>query len=189
MLPLFTVISHHGFRPGSPCRCWTNVRLHLHWDERYGQLYSFYDSGYNDGFAHGRIHGLIEGRALGREKGFEMWEELSFYEGFALTWKITTESEYVLPWYPCFRLSDISKTGAESHQTSPCTHSAVPSHESKTWFGRRRYPDALSTDQVKIQSLMLDASRKTKLEVRLRGRRRRCRRRTRHSARCQEQEE
>ncbi|KAJ3770297.1 hypothetical protein FB446DRAFT_744758 [Lentinula raphanica] len=48
---------------------------------------SFYDSGYSDGFAHGRIHGLIEGRALGREKGFEMWEELGFYEGFALMWQ------------------------------------------------------------------------------------------------------
>jgi len=48
---------------------------------------TFYDSGYQDGFAHGRIHGLIEGRALGREKGFEMWEEIGFYEGFALTWR------------------------------------------------------------------------------------------------------
>ncbi|KAH7924469.1 DUF1715-domain-containing protein [Leucogyrophana mollusca] len=48
---------------------------------------TFYDSGHADGFAHGRIHGLIEGRALGREKGFEMWEELGFYEGFALTWQ------------------------------------------------------------------------------------------------------
>jgi len=33
------------------------------------------------------VHGLIEGRALGREKGFEMWEELGFYEGFARTWQ------------------------------------------------------------------------------------------------------
>ncbi|KII94246.1 hypothetical protein PLICRDRAFT_101991 [Plicaturopsis crispa FD-325 SS-3] len=48
---------------------------------------TFYDTGHDDGFAHGRIHGLIEGRALGREKGFEMWEELGFYEGFALAWK------------------------------------------------------------------------------------------------------
>ncbi|KAJ7756772.1 hypothetical protein DFH07DRAFT_742527 [Mycena maculata] len=48
---------------------------------------TLYDSGYQGGFVHGRIHGLIEGRALGREKGFEMWEELAFYEGFALTWK------------------------------------------------------------------------------------------------------
>lgn len=47
----------------------------------------FYDAGYTDGFAHGRIHGLIEGRALGREKGFEIWEEIGFYEGFALTWQ------------------------------------------------------------------------------------------------------
>ncbi|KAI0077944.1 DUF1715-domain-containing protein [Panus rudis PR-1116 ss-1] len=47
---------------------------------------TFYDEGYKDGFTHGRIHGLIEGRALGREKGFEMWEEVGFYEGFALTW-------------------------------------------------------------------------------------------------------
>lgn len=48
---------------------------------------TFYEDGFNDGFAHGRIHGLIEGRALGREKGFEMWEELGYYEGFALTWQ------------------------------------------------------------------------------------------------------
>ncbi|KAJ7184150.1 DUF1715-domain-containing protein [Mycena filopes] len=48
---------------------------------------TFYDSGFEDGFAHGRIHGLIEGRALGREKGFEMWEELAFYQGFARTWQ------------------------------------------------------------------------------------------------------
>ncbi|KAF9817940.1 hypothetical protein IEO21_03134 [Rhodonia placenta] len=47
----------------------------------------FYDDGYHDGFAHGKIHGSIEGRALGREKGFEMWEELGFYEGFALMWQ------------------------------------------------------------------------------------------------------
>jgi hypothetical protein len=31
---------------------------------------------------------LIEGRALGGEKGFEMWEELGFYEGFARMWKV-----------------------------------------------------------------------------------------------------
>ncbi|KAF4573521.1 LTO1 complex adapter protein [Pleurotus pulmonarius] len=49
---------------------------------------TFYDDGYKDGFDHGRIHGLIEGRALGREKGFEMWEELGFYEGFAMMWKM-----------------------------------------------------------------------------------------------------
>ncbi|KAG1848526.1 hypothetical protein DFJ58DRAFT_906776 [Suillus subalutaceus] len=48
---------------------------------------TFYDAGYTDGFAHGRIHGLIEGRALGREKGFETWEEIGFYEGFATTWQ------------------------------------------------------------------------------------------------------
>ncbi|KAH9943596.1 hypothetical protein B0H21DRAFT_779710 [Amylocystis lapponica] len=39
-----------------------------------------------------RIHGSIEGRALGREKGFEMWEELGFYEGFALTWQAIHKS-------------------------------------------------------------------------------------------------
>ncbi|KAG9047135.1 hypothetical protein FS837_002966 [Tulasnella sp. UAMH 9824] len=47
---------------------------------------SFYNSGYEDGFAHGRIHGLIEGRSLGKEKGFEIWEEVGFYRGFALFW-------------------------------------------------------------------------------------------------------
>jgi len=48
---------------------------------------TFYEAGYEDGFSHGRIHGLIEGRALGRAKGFEMWEELGFYEGFSSMWK------------------------------------------------------------------------------------------------------
>ncbi|KAA1470910.1 DUF1715-domain-containing protein, partial [Dentipellis sp. KUC8613] len=47
---------------------------------------TFYDAGFADGHAHGRIHGLIEGRALGREKGFEIWEELGFYEGAARLW-------------------------------------------------------------------------------------------------------
>ncbi|KAL1943481.1 hypothetical protein VTO73DRAFT_3926 [Trametes versicolor] len=54
---------------------------------------TFYEEGYKDGFAHGQIHGLIEGRALGREKGFEMWEELGFYEGFAMMWKAVGESQ------------------------------------------------------------------------------------------------
>ncbi|KAH7886283.1 hypothetical protein F5I97DRAFT_1249132 [Phlebopus sp. FC_14] len=52
---------------------------------------TFYDAGHADGFAHGRIHGLIEGRALGREKGFEIWEEIGFYEGFAMMWKAVFE--------------------------------------------------------------------------------------------------
>jgi len=46
----------------------------------------FYTAGYEDGYAHGRLHGLIEGRALGAEKGFELWEELGFYEGAARVW-------------------------------------------------------------------------------------------------------
>ncbi|KAH9847768.1 DUF1715-domain-containing protein [Lenzites betulinus] len=54
---------------------------------------TFYEEGYKDGYDHGRIHGSIEGRALGREKGFEMWEELGFYEGFAMMWKAITESQ------------------------------------------------------------------------------------------------
>ena len=73
---------------------------------------SFYDSGYQDGFAHGRIHGLIEGRALGREKGFEMWEEIGFYEGFALTWRAILRQqskEDELSWLSqSDRLSDLS---------------------------------------------------------------------------------
>jgi predicted transposase YdaD len=53
----------------------------------------FYDEGYRDGYEHGRIHGLIEGRALGREKGYEMWEELGFYDGFALMWNAILDSQ------------------------------------------------------------------------------------------------
>ncbi|KAN0118990.1 DUF1715 domain containing protein [Russula decolorans] len=47
---------------------------------------TFYTAGYEDGYAHGRLHGLIEGRSLGAEKGFELWEELGFYEGVARLW-------------------------------------------------------------------------------------------------------
>jgi len=46
----------------------------------------FYSIGYEDGYKHGRLHGLIDGRALGAEKGFELWEELGFYEGTARLW-------------------------------------------------------------------------------------------------------
>lgn len=42
---------------------------------------------------HGRTHGLIEGRALGREKGYELWEEIGFYEGFAKFWEAVSRKE------------------------------------------------------------------------------------------------
>lgn len=49
------------------------------------------DSAYRDGFgagsAHGKLHGTFEGRQLGREKGFEIWDEVGFYEGTARFWK------------------------------------------------------------------------------------------------------
>jgi hypothetical protein len=53
----------------------------------------FYAVGYEDGYAHGRLHGLIEGRALGAEKGFELWEELGFYEGAARLWAAVSSTE------------------------------------------------------------------------------------------------
>lgn len=49
------------------------------------------DSSFRDGFsaghAHGKLHGTFEGRALGREKGFELWDEVGFYEGTARFWR------------------------------------------------------------------------------------------------------
>ncbi|KAI0299978.1 hypothetical protein B0F90DRAFT_1725753 [Multifurca ochricompacta] len=53
---------------------------------------TFYAMGYRDGYAHGRLHGLIEGRTLGAEKGFELWEELGFYEGAARLWTAVSSS-------------------------------------------------------------------------------------------------
>lgn len=44
---------------------------------------------------HGKIHGRIEGREFGKTKGFEMWEELGFYEGFANVWKAASERDGV----------------------------------------------------------------------------------------------
>jgi len=76
---------------------------------------TFYKAGYEDGYAHGRQHGLIEGRALGAEKGFELWEELGFYEGTARLWTAAASNDAggvdrCVPAYPCFecRRSNIS---------------------------------------------------------------------------------
>lgn len=56
-------------------------------------MFRFFDSGHEEGYAHGRIHGLIEGRSLGNEKGFEMWEEIGFYEGFSIIWRSILEQQ------------------------------------------------------------------------------------------------
>ena len=52
---------------------------------------SFFQSGYSAGFAHGALHGTFEGRALGKEKGFELWEEVGYYEGVAGLWKLVLD--------------------------------------------------------------------------------------------------
>ena len=105
----------------------------------------FYDEGYKDGYAHGRIHGLIEGRALGREKGYEMWEELGFYEGFALAWQAihndrqNPEDEFCIllssyPYIHPMRGSDnayLSQAYQTSHQAPACLDIKVPTGEPK----------------------------------------------------------
>lgn len=48
---------------------------------------SAYKDGFSAGSSHGKLHGLFEGRQLGREKGFEIWDEVGFYEGTARFWK------------------------------------------------------------------------------------------------------
>jgi len=69
-------------------------------DDAYAELESllnieqkFYDEGFEDGLKHGKELGLIEGRTIGKGKGFEMWEELGFYEGFALMWQAVYTSQ------------------------------------------------------------------------------------------------
>lgn len=47
----------------------------------------FYAQGVAEGTPHGELHGLFEGRALGREKGWELWEEVGYYEGMATLWR------------------------------------------------------------------------------------------------------
>jgi hypothetical protein len=54
---------------------------------------SFYKSGYNAGFSHGQAHGIFEGRTLGQEKGFEIWEELGYYQGTAIFWQAVAQNE------------------------------------------------------------------------------------------------
>lgn len=46
-----------------------------------------YKDGYSAGHAHGKLHGTFEGRQLGRDKGFEIWDEVGFYEGTARFWR------------------------------------------------------------------------------------------------------
>jgi hypothetical protein len=56
------------------------------------------------------MHGLIEGKALGCEKGYEMWEELGFYQGFASIWQTfllrhgSSSDEYVIKFLPHLEL-------------------------------------------------------------------------------------
>ncbi|PWN27336.1 hypothetical protein BDZ90DRAFT_210509, partial [Jaminaea rosea] len=48
---------------------------------------SAFREGFSSGQAHGKLHGTFEGRALGRDKGFELWDEVGFYEGTARFWR------------------------------------------------------------------------------------------------------
>lgn len=64
-----------------PIRSSSPARLFAHTCE-----HSFFRQGYDTGFAHGEQHGRIEGGELGRKTGFEIWEELGFYEGQARFW-------------------------------------------------------------------------------------------------------
>lgn len=50
-----------------------------------------YQEGYTQGFDHGALHGTFEGRELGRDKGFELWEEVAFYQGMAEVWRESLE--------------------------------------------------------------------------------------------------
>lgn len=52
---------------------------------------SFFQTGYRGGFAHGALHGLFEGRSIGKEKGFELWEEVGYYEGVAGLWRLVLD--------------------------------------------------------------------------------------------------
>lgn len=53
----------------------------------------FYAEGMNQGRPHGELHGLFEGRALGKEKGWELWEEVGYYEGVATFWQMTLTAQ------------------------------------------------------------------------------------------------
>ncbi|KAN0063969.1 hypothetical protein ACQY0O_003575 [Thecaphora frezii] len=51
-----------------------------------------YLEGFRQGHDHGQLHGTFEGRELGRDKGFEVWEEVGFYQGTAKTWRSLIEA-------------------------------------------------------------------------------------------------
>lgn len=53
----------------------------------------FYSQGLDQGTPHGELHGLFEGRALGREKGWELWEEVGYYQGVATFWKFVLTAQ------------------------------------------------------------------------------------------------
>jgi len=91
---------HYPLLSSSTSSMLTPDRTHIDADEQAFDLEelvhveeTFYRVGYKDGYAHGRLHGLIEGRALGAEKGFELWEELGFYEGAARLWTAAASTD------------------------------------------------------------------------------------------------
>ncbi|KDR85901.1 hypothetical protein GALMADRAFT_52033 [Galerina marginata CBS 339.88] len=98
----------------------------------YLRISRFYDSGYQDGFAHGRIHGLIEGRALGCEKGFEMWEELGFYEGFALTWRAILVKQTKQDDRPSQHIRNLLDLISQFPKVNPSTSPTTPTDDTSS---------------------------------------------------------
>ena len=47
----------------------------------------FFDEGYKEGLDRGTLLGREEGKTLGVQAGYELWDELGFYIGFATTWE------------------------------------------------------------------------------------------------------
>ncbi len=62
----------------------------------------FYTQGYEAGYGHGKLHGMFDGRALGREKGWELWEEVGYYEGVCLAWIPVLKAQHASPRFGLF---------------------------------------------------------------------------------------
>lgn len=138
---------------------------------------SFYDAGYADGHTHGRLHGLIEGRALGRDKGYELWEEIGFYEGFAKFWQQTARasdrfavsSSYhtflippVVALNPTFATSSTSLASSQQQTRMPMTRSTLLSCSTRSApVTKRRVPLSACSSSLRVSRATLRRRRRS----------------------------
>lgn len=107
---------------------------------------TFYQQGLASGLPHGHLHGLFEGRALGREKGWELWEEVGYYQGTATFWRaiLQAQGKQGIRCAPSQTFSSPSQLTFMSHTTqglrqprASASHGRLVPHRQRFFLSRR----------------------------------------------------